>query len=169
MQWNSSTNAGFSTGTFTWLPVADDYQTYNVQDQQDKYLETFRNISKLRDMEAFKSGDVFFPFHDDEIFTFMRKAELDDKAFIVIIYVVDIDYIINKNNSARHLHRTIDFTNVMPNFPKEGVLVASSDHTDQTHNHPIGSVVDMSAVEIDPSEGFVIELDFGTEEEEDDK
>ena len=26
----------------------------------------------------------------------------------------------------------------MPNFPKEGVFVASSDHTDQTHNHPIG-------------------------------
>ena len=33
--------------------------------------------------------------------------------------------------------------------------------------HP-RSVVDMSAVEIDPSEGFVIELDFGTEEEEED-
>ena len=31
--------------------------------------------------------------------------------------------------------------------------------------HP-RSVVDMSAVEIDPSEGFVIELDFGTEEDD---
>ena len=26
----------------------------------------------------------------------------------------------------------------MPNFPKEGVIVASSDHTDQEHDHPIG-------------------------------
>ena len=45
---------------------------YNAQVQQDKYLETFRNISRLREMEAFKSGEVYFPFHDEEIFSFMR-------------------------------------------------------------------------------------------------
>ena len=50
---------------------------------------------------------------------------------------MDIDYV-KENKDVRHVHRTIDFTNVMPNFPEEGVIVASSDHTDQEHDHPIG-------------------------------
>ena len=70
-QWNTSANAGFTSGE-PWLPIADDYMIYNAQVQQDKYLETFRNISRLREMEAFKSGEVYFPFHDEEIFSFMR-------------------------------------------------------------------------------------------------
>ena len=55
-----------------WLPVADDYKIYNVKNQEHSLLETFRNISKLRDMEAFKSGQVYFPFHDEQIFSFLR-------------------------------------------------------------------------------------------------
>ena len=78
-QWDSSDYAGFTNCSKSkagepcpWLPVADDYKIYNVKNQEHSLLETFRNISKLRDMEAFKSGEVYFPFHDEEIFSFLR-------------------------------------------------------------------------------------------------
>jgi alpha-glucosidase len=35
MQWDDSANAGFCAPEVTpWLPVADDYQIYNVADEQ---------------------------------------------------------------------------------------------------------------------------------------
>ena len=78
-QWDSSENAGFTKCSKAspgvpcpWLPVAKDYEIYNVENQEHSLLETFRNISKLRDMEAFKSGEVYFPFHDEQIFSFLR-------------------------------------------------------------------------------------------------
>lgn len=33
--WNNSTNAGFSTGERTWLPVADDYKEINLAKQKE--------------------------------------------------------------------------------------------------------------------------------------
>ena len=71
---------------------------------------------------------------------FYRKSEQDTKAFIVVIYVVDIDYDGKNSNETKNLkhRRHVDFTNIMPNFPKEGVIVASSDHTYQDHEHAIG-------------------------------
>ena len=51
--------------------------------------------------------------------------------------MVDIDYG-SKDSSERGHKRIVDFTNIMPDFPLEGIIVASSDHTDQDHQHAIG-------------------------------
>ena len=52
--------------------MAEDYKIYNVENQVDKRLETFKNITKLRQLEAFQSGDLYFPYHDEQIFSFLR-------------------------------------------------------------------------------------------------
>ncbi|MGA8617337.1 MAG: alpha-glucosidase [Candidatus Sulfotelmatobacter sp.] len=50
MQWNSSTNAGFSEST-PWLPVPPAYKTHNVADESkdpDSVLEFYKQVLKLR-------------------------------------------------------------------------------------------------------------------------
>jgi hypothetical protein len=64
--------------------------------------------------------------------TIFRKSEQDDKGFIVVIFVVDINY---GTKDIIQNHRIVDFTNILPNFPHEGVIVAASDHTDKDHQH----------------------------------
>ena len=52
MQWDNSANAGFcSPGVTPWLPLADDYQTYNVAvEQRDppSFLTLTRSLLQLR-------------------------------------------------------------------------------------------------------------------------
>lgn len=84
-QWNKSENAGFSGSDEIWLPISEDYQIFNVDNQQDKYLATFRNISELRQLEAFKTGNVYFPYHDDDIFSFLRYIIRLENGLIFLI------------------------------------------------------------------------------------
>ncbi len=64
-----------------WLPLALDYKEHNVVVENDtietSHLGLFRKISEIRNLEAFKSGDVYFPYHDDNIFTFLRLDYID--------------------------------------------------------------------------------------------
>ena len=71
-QWSNATNAGFTNSIKPWLPISEDFKIYNVETQNDTYLELFRNISKLRKEPAFERGEVYFPFHDIDIFSFLR-------------------------------------------------------------------------------------------------
>ena len=50
----------------------------------------------------------------------------------MVIFVVDINY---GTKDIIQNHRIVDFTNILPNFPHEGVIVAASDHTDKDHQH----------------------------------
>ena len=40
VQWSSAKNAGFSEAERTWLPVADDYKTVNVESEGQKILDS---------------------------------------------------------------------------------------------------------------------------------
>jgi alpha-glucosidase len=76
MQWNSSTNAGFSKAT-PWLPVADNFQTRNVEAElkvPDSVLNFYRTVLKLRKSEAaLKYGDFTAVNIDDpNVFSYIR-------------------------------------------------------------------------------------------------
>ena len=135
MQWTNGSNAGFTSANHTWLPVAVDYDVYNVQAQQDLYLATFKNITKLRQMDAFQKGRIYYPYHDWEIFSFLRKSDDDDMAYMVVVRLGPVP---TDDDGPDHDHRVIDFTNIVPGFPEQGILEAASDLTDQDHEHPIG-------------------------------
>ena len=163
MQWTNGVNAGFTNATEgPWLPINEnDYEIFNVDYQQDFHLQSFRNISLLRETNAFKYGGMYFPYHDENIFSFLRKDPDDDIAYLAVINIGQ------KGENQRY----VDFTSAMPDFPSCGTLVASTDLTDvehlnHTHGLSYGSRIPMYAVELDPYEGFVIELDFGQDEDE---
>lgn len=58
-QWNDKKNAGFSTATKTWLPVADNFKEVNVhkeENDENSHLKVYMNLKELRKMATFQHG-----------------------------------------------------------------------------------------------------------------
>ncbi|XP_045510802.1 maltase 1-like [Colias croceus] len=59
--WNNSTNAGFSSGDSTWLPVADDYKEINLElqkEQERSHYKVYQALTTLRKREkSLSHGD----------------------------------------------------------------------------------------------------------------
>ncbi|XP_067141799.1 maltase A1-like [Centruroides vittatus] len=63
MQWNNSTSAGFSNSTNLWLPIQDDFETVNVENELQtsrSHLNVFRELVKLRSQPAIRFGKVYY-------------------------------------------------------------------------------------------------------------
>ncbi|HEX6290428.1 MAG TPA: alpha-amylase family glycosyl hydrolase [Herpetosiphonaceae bacterium] len=87
MQWDATTNAGFSTAT-PWLPLADDYAVNNVAAQRDdprSMLSLFRRLIDLRrshpaltigSHRSVNTGSV-------DVFAYMREAQ--DQRILVAL------------------------------------------------------------------------------------
>jgi alpha-glucosidase len=86
MQWNASLNTGFSQ-TKPWLPVNKDYQTVNVETQQqrsDSLLNWYRALMQLRKNEpALRSGSYRCLSVENEVFCFERR--LGDELIVVAL------------------------------------------------------------------------------------
>jgi alpha-glucosidase len=77
MQWTPGPQAGFSTDPHTWLPVAADYKTVNVQTEEaepDSELNWFRNLALLRQTnQALHSGkEVMINQDDPNVLSYVR-------------------------------------------------------------------------------------------------
>jgi alpha-glucosidase len=68
MQWNSSTNAGFSTAT-PWLPVAANYQTHNVASETkgpNSILNFYKRLLYLRHHNPALLDGSYVPLNGDD-------------------------------------------------------------------------------------------------------
>ncbi len=93
MQWDASTNAGFTTGT-PWLPVNPNYKEINVAAQQKNpksILNHFREMVKLR-----RNNDilVYGAYHvldaaNKEVYAYTRV--MDGKKMLVLLNFTDHD------------------------------------------------------------------------------
>ena len=87
MHWNSSDNAGFTTGT-PWLPVYDDYEEYNVESERedpDSVLNWYITLAALRQEHSeLVDGDYQELLGDhDQILAYSREND-SAKATILI-------------------------------------------------------------------------------------
>ena len=88
VQWDSSKNAGFTTGT-PWLPVNPNYIKINVAEQEkdpESVLSYYKKLTALRKNPEYKETMVygdFVPFMADEdrLMAFYRKGE---KTLLII-------------------------------------------------------------------------------------
>jgi len=90
MQWNDSTNAGFSTAGTTWLPVNENYHSINTEKEaqtEGSLLKTIEQLLKVRNSsDALRYGSIELiatkelPKH---ILAFIRKTGTEE----VIIYL----------------------------------------------------------------------------------
>ncbi len=82
VQWDSSKNAGFTTGT-PWLPLNPNYKKINVAEQEkdpESVLSYYKKLTALRKNPEYKETMVygdFVPFMADEdrLMVFYRKGE----------------------------------------------------------------------------------------------
>lgn len=87
MQWNTSENAGFTTGK-PWLPVNENYATINVESESadpQSVLSYYKSLIKLRNQTpALLEGD-FQPLLEDHEQIFAFKRTLASQAWIVAV------------------------------------------------------------------------------------
>lgn len=109
MPWNSETNAGFSTASKTWLPVATNYQTINVAVQKaaaNSHLKIFQKLTKLRREEAaLKSRNIDLQVQND-VLVYTRQGTQGD-PFVVAL---------NLGGSAAQLDVHKSFPNIGKNI-----------------------------------------------------
>jgi alpha-glucosidase len=90
MQWDASPNAGFAeAGVQTWLPVAADYQTRNVAQQDPapaSMLNFYRALTALRHAEpALHQGDyATITTSQDDVLAYRRSAP-NSHNFVIVL------------------------------------------------------------------------------------
>ena len=141
MQWDYKSFSGFVNKSHPnynenaykpWLPLsptAHEINIFNETYDSESSLSMYKRLLELRSHEAIKDGSVYFPYHDEDVFSFLRQIPNGEYAYLV---VVDI--------REELVEDEIDFTLILPNFPPyydHGTLVFSSDPHQQ---HDIGCV-----------------------------
>ncbi len=86
MQWDASPQAGFSDA-IPWLPLADDYQRFNVATERDEpssMLSLYRQLIELRRKEPALAVGAYAPrgVHDDLLAYERRDA---DRRFLIVL------------------------------------------------------------------------------------
>jgi len=89
MQWDSSVNAGFTTGT-PWLPVPESANRYNVEVEKrdpESLLNFYKRLISLRrSRPALRVGSyVALNPEDENVFSYLRKTEDGRHAIIVAL------------------------------------------------------------------------------------
>jgi glycosidase len=89
MQWDDSTNAGFTTGSAPWMRVNENYPRINAASQvkdADSVYHTYRVALEMRKLhkDIFVYGD-FEPVDEDndKVFAYRRVASNGDAALVV--------------------------------------------------------------------------------------
>lgn len=91
-QWDDSINAGFSTASSTWLPVAENYTINNVKVQRTQnrsHLNVFKKLSLLRKSPTMKCYGAFDikAINDDEVIVYKRQMTkpVESDVFVIVL------------------------------------------------------------------------------------
>ena len=90
MQWDASTDAGFSTSPTPWLPVAADYKTVNVKVEEGK-PETLLNwhkrlIALRRQNPALRDGSMtMLDENNSSVLSFLRKGAAGKPSIVTAL------------------------------------------------------------------------------------
>lgn len=85
-QWDSTENAGFSTATFTWLPVNPSYNTTNLQSQmtaERSHYKLYKDLLQLRRNATFVNGSFDSTVLGTNVFSYARTYA--GNSFVVAI------------------------------------------------------------------------------------
>ncbi|XP_061399004.1 maltase A1-like [Musca vetustissima] len=89
-QWSAEKNAGFSDGPKTWLPLAEDYKTVNVEmeSQADKsHLKIYKELVQLRkSSKTLQQGSYKYKALSDGVFVLKRYLAGEETLLYVANY-----------------------------------------------------------------------------------
>ncbi|PSN31182.1 Maltase 1 [Blattella germanica] len=86
-QWDDSTNAGFSAGEDTWLPVNSNYKELNLKNEKEaanSHYKIYQQLTKARNEPAVQSGNLQTAVLSENVFAFSRELD-GNSPFVVII------------------------------------------------------------------------------------
>ncbi len=112
MQWDSGANAGFSVADVTtWLPVAEDYQTYNVAtEQQDprSFLTLTRSLLDLRRSFAALTIGSYQSLDQENNTCFVYQRQHEGERYLVALNFSDQEQVVRlaENGQGRVLVST---------------------------------------------------------------
>ncbi|XP_030573689.1 maltase A1-like [Drosophila novamexicana] len=86
-QWTNGTNAGFSAGSKTWLPLAADYETINVateSEMEHSHIKIYKSLVALRrSLKTLQNGATKYAAITEDVFALKRS--LSGAASIVYV------------------------------------------------------------------------------------
>ena len=90
MQWDTSKNAGFSTADETWLPVAPNYKTVNVQVENaapDSLLNWYKQLIQMRATNpALREGSLtMLDRTNPNVLSYVRKGSAGSPSVVVAL------------------------------------------------------------------------------------
>jgi alpha-glucosidase len=90
MQWSDSKDAGFSTAATTWLPVAPDYKTVNVQAEEakpDSMLNWYKKLIEMRRTDpALRDGALtMLDRTNPNVLSYLRKGPPGSSSVVVAL------------------------------------------------------------------------------------
>ncbi|XP_063239374.1 maltase 2-like [Bacillus rossius redtenbacheri] len=106
LQWDNSTNAGFSTAAKTWMPVNKNYVMVNIAAQEraeNSHLKVYRRLARLRRTKTIQRGAVDNQVVSDYVFAFTRELQGEDTYIAVM--------------NVGHEQQTVNLTAVYPHLP----------------------------------------------------
>uniref|UniRef100_A0A671E7H3 Amino acid transporter heavy chain SLC3A1 n=1 Tax=Rhinolophus ferrumequinum TaxID=59479 RepID=A0A671E7H3_RHIFE len=143
MQWDNSSNAGFSEGSHTWLPTSSDYHTVNVdvqETQSTSALRLYQELSLLRADELLLSRGWFCYLRtDNHSVVYTRELDGIDRIFLVVL---------NFGASSQ-----LNVKEMISNIPNRARIRLSTNSANK------GSEVNTHAVNLDKGEGLLLEYD----------
>ncbi|XP_058134471.1 amino acid transporter heavy chain SLC3A1 [Dasypus novemcinctus] len=147
MQWDNSSNAGFSEGSYTWLPANSDYQTVNVdvqKTQSKSTLKLYQELSSLHANELLLSRGWFcHVWNGSNFVVYTRELDGIDRVFTMVL---------NFGESTSKLN----LQEMIPGLPSKASIRLSTNPANQ------GSQVETSALILDKGEGLILEYKMKT-------
>ncbi|XP_032095424.1 neutral and basic amino acid transport protein rBAT [Sapajus apella] len=141
MQWDNSSNAGFSEASHTWIPANSDYHTVNVDVQMTQprsALKLYQDLSQLHANELLLSRGWFCHLRNDSHYVvYTRELDGIDRIFIVIL---------NFGEST-----LLNLQNMISGLPTRVRIRLSTNSTNK------GSEVDTSGIFLDKGDGLILE------------
>jgi alpha-glucosidase len=116
MQWNDSRNADFSTAQKTWLPVAADYKTVNVQEEMadpNSLLNWYKRLIELRrTVPALRDGSLtMLDTTNSNVLSYLRKGPAGQESVLVALNFTaqpqTISFDLAANGVAGHSVQTV--------------------------------------------------------------
>lgn len=91
-QWDSTDNSGFSTATFTWLPVNPSFSSVNLDAQvnaEQSHYKLYKDLLQLRRNVSFANGDYNSKVLGSNVFSYARSY--GGVSFVVAINFGDVN------------------------------------------------------------------------------
>ncbi|XP_007942575.1 neutral and basic amino acid transport protein rBAT [Orycteropus afer afer] len=145
MQWDNSSNAGFSEGNHTWLPTNSDYHTVNVDVQKTQLTSTlklYQELSLLHSNELLLSRGWFCHVgsvgDDSHIVVYTREVDGIDRVFTMVLNFGESTSMVNLAEMISGLPSTVSIRL-------------------STNSANKGSAIETSAIKLDKGEGLILE------------